>query len=64
MDSFDAKDTDHHTSIVEVMSFIVVVLTLIGLVVGIIFPGRITGAILPGATTLWFILYNVVEPKS
>lgn len=48
---------DQKTSIVEVMSFIVVVLTFIGMVVGIVLPGMITGAILPVATTLWFILY-------
>ncbi|MGH6848028.1 MAG: hypothetical protein ACREC0_11500 [Methylocella sp.] len=64
MASLDGKDTAHQATIVEVASFIVVVLTFIGLVGGIAFPGRITGAILPVATTLWFILYSVVEPKS
>jgi hypothetical protein len=53
----DAKYKARQTSIVEVMSFIVVGLTFLGMVVGITFQGRITGAILPVATTLWFALY-------
>jgi len=53
----DANNTDRETRIVDIMSFIVVILVVIGMVVGIMLPGIITGAILPVATTLWFILY-------
>lgn len=64
MDSLEAKDPARKTRIIEIMSFIVVMLVIIGMVVGIMFPGRITGAILPVATTLWFVLYNMIERKS
>ena len=50
--------------ILEVISAIVALLTIIGLVVGIAFPGKITGALLPLALILWFILYRVIEQKN
>jgi hypothetical protein len=40
----------------EIASAAVVMLTVIGLIVGITIPGRITGAIFPLALAAWFVL--------
>ncbi len=50
-------------NMVEVASAVVVILTFIGLVLGIIVPGRLTGAVFPLAVAAWFILYRMIEQK-
>lgn len=64
--SLDAKDmarVKSHT-IVEIASAVIVILTIFGLVVGIMFPGKITGAIFPLALIMWFILYRVMDQNN
>jgi hypothetical protein len=44
-------------SVAEIASAAVVMLTIIGLIVGITIPGRITGTIFSLALAAWFVLY-------
>lgn len=64
--SLGAREMDRSktNTIVEVMSAIIVILTVVGLVVGIVFPGIITGAIFPLALILWFILYMAINQNN
>jgi hypothetical protein len=47
--------------IIRIASAFTVVLTITGLLIGFLFPGKVTGAILPIALTLWWALGKVIE---
>jgi methane/ammonia monooxygenase subunit C len=53
----------HTDRAIEIASAVIVSVTIIGLVVGILFPGKVTGAILPVALILWYGLYKIIEQK-
>ncbi len=56
--SVSAKPGAKTRPVIELMSAIVIILTIVGIIVGAFFPGKITGAILPLALLLWFVLYK------
>ncbi len=53
-----SSDSSKFRPVIEVISVLVIILTIIGIIVGISFPGKLAGAILPLALFLWFVLYK------
>lgn len=52
----DKSSVNSHT-VVEIVSAAIILFTIVGLAVGIMFPGRIMGALFPLALAMWYILY-------
>lgn len=59
--TFGTKDHLKRQMVIEVVSSIIVILTIVGLIVGVMIPGKVTGAIFPLALASWFILYGVLD---